>query len=112
MELWGITLDFKDMKTCGLLPDLCLHWDIKYDELGDNEELLEYWQKHIDNIFKQTKNVVYVNNDKGRSLIYSADYVAIDIISKEFKDLKLDKVMYDDIISCETCIGHDYLASS
>ncbi|ADG94502.1 hypothetical protein Arnit_2854 [Arcobacter nitrofigilis DSM 7299] len=110
MELWGITLDFFDKKTCALLPDLCLQWDIKYDELGDNKELLEYWEKHINNILEQTKDIVYVNNNEGRSLIYSANNEAIEIISKEFKDLKLQKVMYEDIISCETCVEHNYLA--
>jgi len=111
MELTGITLDFFDKKTCGLLPDLCFQWDIRYDELSDNEELLEYWQKHVDNIFKQTKNVVYVNNDNGRSLLYSADKDAIEIISKEFKDLKLQKITYAEIISAEKSgIFHDYLA--
>lgn len=110
MELYGITLDFFDKRTCGLLPDLCIQWDIRYDELEDNEQLLEYWDTHINNILQQTKNVVYVNNNNGRSLIYSADKDAIAVISNEFKDLQLQKIKYEEIINCETCVSHDYLA--
>ncbi len=45
MMLQGVSIDFNDRKTCGLLPALCLQWDEKYDELEDNEELLKYWKK-------------------------------------------------------------------
>ena len=38
MELQGVTIDFDDRKTCGLLPDLCLQWDFRTDELDELSE--------------------------------------------------------------------------
>ena len=40
MELYGVTLDFDDMRSCGLLPDLCADWDHRSEELTENEKLL------------------------------------------------------------------------
>lgn len=110
MELQGITIDFFDKRICGMLPDLCLHWDIRYDELEDNEELLKYWDERVKNVLAKTNRVVCGNID-GKSIIYSADEEAIDIISNEFKGLKLQKINYEDINKCEHCITNDYIAS-
>lgn len=109
MELQGITIDFDDKKTCGLLPDLCLQWDTRYDELEDNEELINYWDNNLNRVLSQTKKVVCGNIGE-KSIVYSADKDAIEIIAKEFKELKLQKINYEDIIHCENCITNDYLA--
>ena len=50
MKLQGITIDFNDKRTCGLLPELCLAWDEKYDELDDNQELINYWESNLKKI--------------------------------------------------------------
>ncbi|XOB63546.1 hypothetical protein ACMC56_06965 [Campylobacterota bacterium DY0563] len=108
MELQGITIDFYDKRTCGLLPDLCLNWDIRYDELEDNDELLKYWEESLNRVLSKTKNVVSGNMD-GKSILYSADDEAIKIIKEEFKELELNKINYEDIIKCENCLKNDYL---
>ena len=58
MELQGITIDFDDKKTCGLLPELCLNWDEKYEELEDNEDLLQYWETNFKKITGETQNII------------------------------------------------------
>ncbi|WP_321467972.1 hypothetical protein [Halarcobacter sp.] len=108
MELQGITIDFYDKKTCGLLPDLCLKWDIRYDEIEDNEELIQYWEESLNRVLSKTDKVVSGNMD-GKSILYSADEDAINIIKEEFKELELNKINYEDIIKCENCLKNDYL---
>lgn len=109
MELQGITIDFYDKRTCGLLPDLCLQWDIRSDELEDNEELINYWEDNLKRVLAKTKKVVCGNID-GKSILYSADKDAIDIIKEYFKELELSKIDYEDINKCEHCIKNDYIA--
>lgn len=108
MKLQGVTIDFYDKRTCGLLPDLCANWDIRYDELEDNEELLSYWEKSLNNVLKKTKKVVS-GNMEGKSILYSADEDAIQIIKEEFFKLELQTINYEDIIKCDHCIKHDYI---
>lgn len=108
MRLQGITIDFYDKKTCGLLPDLCLTWDIRYDELEDNEELIKYWEESLNRVLSKTDKVVS-GNVEGKSILYSADEEAIKIIKEEFSELELQTIEYEDIIRCEHCITHDYL---
>lgn len=108
MQLKGITIDFDDKRTCGLLPHLCLQWDEKYDELEDNQDLLDYWEKNIHTVIAHTKNIV--NGNMGtKAIIYSADDKAIRVIKKVFKELELDTINYNDIIKCENCLKYDYL---
>ncbi len=108
MKLQGITIDFYDKRTCGLLPDLCTQWDIRYDELEDNEELLKYWDESLKKVLAKTDKVVS-GNVEGKSILYSADEEAIKIIKEEFSELELQTIEYEDIIRCEHCITHDYL---
>lgn len=108
MKLQGITIDFYDKRTCGLLPDLCAQWDIRYDELEDNEELLKYWEESLKKVLAKTDKVVS-GNVEGKSILYSADEKAIKIIKEEFSELELQTIEYEDIIRCEHCITHDYL---
>ncbi|RXK07246.1 hypothetical protein [Halarcobacter bivalviorum] len=108
MKLQGITIDFYDKRTCGLLPDLCTQWDIRYDELEDNEELLKYWEESLKKVLAKTDKVVS-GNVEGKSILYSADEEAIKIIKEEFSELELQTIEYEDIIRCEHCITHDYL---
>jgi len=108
MELQGITIDFYDKRTCGLLPDLCASWDIRYDELEDNEELIKYWEESLQRVLSKTKKVIN-GNMEGKSILYSADEEAIQIIKDEFKELELTTINYDDIIRCEHCIKNDYI---
>lgn len=108
MQLKGITIDFDDRRTCGLLPQLCLQWDEKYDELEDNEDLTEYWEKNIKEILSHTKDVVS-GNMGSKAIIYSGEKKSIDIIKKVFKELELNTINYDDIIKCENCLKYDYL---
>ncbi|NVJ54240.1 MAG: hypothetical protein HWD90_11120 [Campylobacteraceae bacterium] len=109
MKLQGITIDFYDKRTCGLLPDLCVQWDIRYDELEDNDELISYWENSLENVLSKTDKVVSGTVD-GKSILYSADKDAIKIIQDEFKELELETIDYDDIMKCENCIKHDYIA--
>ncbi len=108
MKLYGVTLDFNDMKSCGLLPELCLDWDHRSEELSENEKLISYWEHNLQNLLKETKNVV-VGNIENRSIIYSADKKAIDLIQKHFKEIELSTVLYEELIQCDYCIKHDYL---
>lgn len=108
MQLKGITIDFDDKRTCGLLPHLCLQWDEKYDELEDNQELISYWENNIKEVLSTTKNVVSGNMGT-KAIIYSADENTIRVIEKVFKELKLNTITYDDIIKCENCLKYDYL---
>ncbi|WP_419770067.1 MAG: hypothetical protein ACNI3C_12135 [Candidatus Marinarcus sp.] len=111
MKLQGVTIDFNDRKTCGLLPSLCLKWDEKFDALEDNEELLKYWESHLEEVLAKTNNIVSGNMGT-KSILYSADEVAIKHIAEVFKDLKMSTLDYDNIIKCEHCLTHDYLDGS
>ncbi|MFA7083511.1 MAG: hypothetical protein WC141_03140 [Arcobacteraceae bacterium] len=108
MKLQGVTIDFNDRKTCGLLPTLCLQWDEKYDELEDNEELLKYWENNLNAIIAKTTKIVS-GNIGTKSIVYSNDEEAISLIKEIFKDLELKTIEYEDIIKCEHCLKYDYL---
>ena len=108
MELKGVTIDFDDRKTCGLLPDLCLTWDFRTDELEDNAELISYWEDNLKKVLEQSQKVV-AGNMGTKSIVYSADQHTIDLIKNSFKELHLDTIIYEDIIKCENCLHHDYL---
>lgn len=110
MKMYGVALDFNDMKSCGLLPDLCIDWDHRSEELSENEKLLSYWDKHLEELLGETKDVV-VGNMEHKSVVYSADDKAIDLIKKHFKEIDISSAEYDDIIQCDYCIKHDYLKS-
>lgn len=109
MELQGITIDFYDMKTCGLLPDLCIEFDTRSEELEDNEELIKYWEDNLEKVLEKTKKVVCGNID-GKSILYSADKDAIDIIRDEFKGLELSRINYEDIEKGDSPLKNDYIA--
>lgn len=108
MKLQGVTIDFDDRKTCGLLPDLCLRWDFRTDELEDNEELVNYWEKNLEKVLAVSTNVV-AGNMGTKSILYSADEKAIAAIQANYPELQLHTIEYDDIIKCENCLHHDYL---
>jgi hypothetical protein len=108
MEMQGVTIDFNDRKTCGLLPALCLKWDEKFDALEDNEELLKYWESNLAKVLERTKNVVSGNMGT-KSIVYSNDPEAVAVIKEVFSDLELKTIDYKDIIKCEHCLDYDYL---
>lgn len=108
MKLQGVTIDFNDRKTCGLLPELCLKWDEKSDELEDNEELLKYWENNLNKILAKTHNVVS-GNMGSKSIVYSNDEAAVALIKEVFSNLALKTIDYEDIIKCEHCLKYDYL---
>lgn len=108
MELKGISLDFADKKTCGLLPHLCLEWDEKYDQLEDNQKLIDYWDKNIKKVLSQTTKIVN-GNIGSTAIIYSADKDAIKIIKNVFNNLELSSLKYDDIIKFERWLLNNYL---
>lgn len=108
MKLQGVTIDFNDRKTCGLLPELCLKWDEKSDELEDNEELLKYWENNLNKILAKTHNVVS-GNMGSKSIVYSNDEAAVALIKEVFSNLVLKTIDYEDIIKCEHCLKYDYL---
>lgn len=108
MELYGVTLDFDDMKSCGLLPDLCLDWDHRSEELTENEKLLSYWDKNVEELLEKTDKVV-LGNIGNKSVVYSADEKAVELIKNQFKEMQLSSIKYDEIDQCENCIKVDYL---
>lgn len=108
MKLTGVTIDFDDRKTCGLLPDLCLQWDFRTDELDDNTELISYWEDNLKKVLTQSSKVV-AGNMGTKSIIYSADEETIKLIEENFKELALNSIDYENIIKCENCLHHDYL---
>ncbi|MCP4970435.1 MAG: hypothetical protein GY932_07580 [Arcobacter sp.] len=108
MILRGVTLDFDDIKSCGLLPDLCIDWDHGSEELSENEKLISYWDQNVKELLDKTQNVV-IGNIANKSVVYSADEEAIDLIKETFKEIELSSVSYSDIIECKECIVHDYL---
>ena len=110
MKLYGVSLDFNDMRSCGLLPDMCIDWDHGSEELSENEKLLSYWDKNVQEVLNKTQKVV-LGNIGTKSLIYSADKEAIEIIKEQFKEIQLTSLDYDEIDQCENCIKIDYLAS-
>lgn len=110
MELYGVTLDFDDMKSCGLLPDMCINWDHGSEELSENEKLLAYWDDNVKEVLNKTDKVV-LGNIGTKSVIYSGDKESIELIKKQFKEIELSSVNYDEIYQCENCIKIDYLAS-
>lgn len=108
MKLQGVTIDFNDRKTCGLLPELCLKWDEKYDELEDNEELLKYWENNLNKIIAKTDKIVS-GNMGSKSIVYSHDEEVIALIKDVFSNLELKTIEYEDIIKCDHCLKYDYL---
>ena len=108
MQLEGITIDFNDKRTCGLLPELCLEWDEKYDELDDNQELIKYWESNLKKITDKTHNIVS-GNIETKSLVYSADPYAIELIKDVFKEIKTKTIDYNNILKCDHCLEYDYL---
>lgn len=108
MTLYGVTIDFDDRKTCGLLPELCLSWDERSEELEDNTELLDYWTKNLEKVLTKSKKVV-AGNIGTKSIVYSADEDTILLIKESFKELLLGTLEYDSIIKCENCLQVDYL---
>lgn len=110
MKLYGVSLDFNDMRSCGILPDMCVDWDHRSEELSENEKLLSYWDEHLKSLLDETKNVV-VGNIENKSLVFSADEKAIDLIKKHFPEIKITTAEYEEIIQCDYCIKHDYLKS-
>ena len=110
MKVFGITLDFDDMKSCGLLPDLCLDWDHRSEELTENEKLLSYWDKNIEKLSEQTDKLI-LGNIGNKSVVYSADEEAIKLIKEQFKEMELSSIDYENIDHCENCITVDYLKS-
>ncbi|PLY05177.1 MAG: hypothetical protein C0625_14195 [Arcobacter sp.] len=108
MELYGVTLDFDDMRSCGLLPDLCADWDHRSEELTENEKLLSYWDNNIKELLKKTDKVI-LGNIGNKSVLYSADENTVQLIKEQFKEMELSKIMYEEIDQCENCIKVDYL---
>ncbi|MCJ8326754.1 MAG: hypothetical protein MJK08_06595 [Campylobacterales bacterium] len=108
MTLYGITMDFDDIKTCGLLPDLCVDWDHRSEELSENEAFDLYWNKNTQELLSKTQKLV-LGNDGNKSLVYSADEEAISFIKEIFKEMTLNSLEYEDINQCERCITLDYL---
>lgn len=111
MELKGVTIDFDDRKTCGLLPDLCLTWDFRADEISDDTELVTYWEDNLQKVLDQSSKVV-AGNMGTKSILYSADEDTIELIKQYFKELHLETIEYDNILKCENCLHHDYLDES
>ena len=110
MKLYGVSLDFDDMRSCGLLPDMCIDWDHGSEELSENQKLLSYWDNNVKEILDKTDKVV-LGNIGTKSVIYSEDKEAIELIKKQFKEMELSSVNYSEIDQCENCIKIDYLAS-
>jgi hypothetical protein len=108
VQLRGITIDFDDRKTCGLLPDLCLEWDEKSEELEDNQKLIDYWENNMEKVLSKTDKIVS-GNIGSKAVVYSANEEAISIIRDTFKDLNLSSIEYEDIAKCERCLKYDYL---
>lgn len=108
MKVYGVTLDFDDIKSCGLLPDLCVDWDHRSEELTENEKLLSYWNNNIKILLSKTDRVV-TGNIGNKSIAYSADENAILIIKDIFKEMEIESIEYSDIMRCENCITNDYL---
>ena len=103
-----MSIDFDDRKTCGLLPDLCLDWDLRANELSDDTELISYWENNLQKVLQKSSKVV-AGNMGTKSIVYSADNATIDLIKEHFKELDLHTIHYDDILKCENCLHHDYL---
>ena len=108
MQLEGITIDFNDKKTCGLLPELCLEWDERYDELDDNQELINYWKTNLKKVLTKTDKLVS-GSIGTKSILYSADEEAIHLIKEAFKEITPKKIDYKNIIKCDHCLDYDYL---
>lgn len=108
MLLHGITIDFDDRRTCGLLPNLCTDWDGRSTELEENEDLINFWESKVKEVLEKTHRVVTGNIDT-KSILYSADMDAIEAIREAFKGLELQTIKYDEIIKCENCLQYDYL---
>lgn len=108
MKLQGITIDFNDRKTCGLLPELCLNWDEKYEELEDNQDLMHYWESNLKKITDKTNKIIS-GNIESKSIVYSADPEAIALIKEAFKEINLKTINYSDIMKCDHCLTCDYL---
>lgn len=110
MKLYGVSLDFDDMRSCGLLPDMCRDWDHGSEDLSENEKLLSYWDNNVKEVLEKTDKVV-LGNIGTKSVLYSADEDAVELIKKQFKEMELSSLDYTEIEHCENCIKVDYLAS-
>lgn len=108
MKLYGVTLNFDDIRSCGLLPKMCKDWDSRSEDLTDNEKLVSYWNDNIQKLLQKTKNIIY-GDLQDTSIVFSADEEAISYIKEIFKELELISMEYEDIMRCENCIKHDYL---
>jgi hypothetical protein len=108
MKLQGVSIDFDDVRTCGLLPHLCLKWDFRTDEMDDNTDLVEYWEGNLKKILAVSSSVV-AGNLGTKSIVYSADERTIGLIDEIFKELQLEEIEYESILKCENCLHHDYL---
>ncbi len=108
MIVHGITLDFDDIKTCGLLPDLCANWDRRSEELVELETIAQYWDENIKILLKQTKKLI-IGNIGNKSIVYSYDKDAILKIKETFKEFTLTQMEYKVINHDIDYIVHDYL---
>jgi len=111
MTLHGITMDFDDIRTCGLIPDSCTNWDHGSEDLNENEAFDLYWNKNIQELLAKTQKVV-VGNDGNKSLVYTADEEALSYIKEIFKEIKVTTIEYEDINQCERCVTLDYIKLS
>lgn len=108
MNLKGIVLDYKDKKSCALLPDKCLAWDEKSEELQENEELIKYFEKNLDKVFSQTNKIIG-GSIEGRGIVCSDDEEAIEIINNTFKELDLQNISSNEISKYNTSLKYNYL---
>ena len=108
MTLYGVTMDFNDIRTCGLVPDSCTNWDHGSEELSENEAFDLYWNKNIQELLSKTQKVV-IGNDGNKSLVYTADDETLSYIKEIFKELPISSIEYEDINQCERCITLDYI---
>lgn len=111
MIVYGITLDFDDIRTCGLLPDLCSNWDRRSEELVELETIAAYWDNNIKSLLDQTHKLI-IGNIGNKSIVYSNDENAILKIKSTFKEFELNSMEYDDINHDLDYIVHDYLKYS
>jgi hypothetical protein len=108
MTLHGVTMDFDDIRTCGLVPESCTDWDRGSEELNENHAFDLYWNKNIQELLSKTQKVV-LGSDGNKSLVYTGDAEALIYIKEIFKEININTIEYEDINQCERCISLDYL---
>jgi len=108
MTLHGITMNFDDIRTCGMIPDACANWDHGSEELSENEAFDLYWNQNIQKLLAKTQKVV-IGSDGNKSLVYTADKEALSYIKEIFKEMIIDSIEYENINQCDRCITLDYL---